>query len=420
MQIFQSPFFWLFLVFYIAHEVVHLALDVLNYYHVKKQKAVPSALQESISHDEFTKSQQYTLAKLDLSILGRLIMIPFFWILVFLNGFNLIDLFTAKIAGWHSLTHSVLFVFVVSIYFFIMSLPLKLYSVFVLEEKYGFNKMTAKLFVIDLFKTAAISLVLGVPILYLVFWFMRAAGGYWWLWVWGAIMFFQLVLIAVYPVFLAPLFNKFVPLENGALKDKIFALAKTIRFKLSGVFVVDGSKRSSHSNAYFAGLGKYRRIVLFDTIMKQLSTDELLSVLAHEMGHNVKKHIPKMIILSASTMLIGFYVMSLLINWEAFYQAFNIQFSSHHAAIIIFGIAFEVFTFMFTPITNGISRIHEFQADAFAVTMMNSKKPMSQALLTISKENLSNLTPHYAYSFYHYSHPTLLERLQTIEKTEVS
>ncbi|MFH1356012.1 MAG: M48 family metallopeptidase, partial [bacterium] len=393
MQIFQSQFFWIFLTFYIVHEVVQFTLDLLNYYHVKKQQHVPPSFKDHILQDQFLKSQQYTLAKLDLSILGRLIMIPFFWVLVFLNGFNLIDSFTAQIAGWHSLSHSVLFVFVVAFYFFIVSLPLKLYSVFVLEEKYGFNKMTAKLFVIDLLKTTGLSLVLGMPLLYLVFWFMRTAGTYWWLWVWCAIMSFQLVLIAVYPTLLAPLFNKFEPLEEGTLKDKIFSLAKSIRFKLSGVFIVDGSKRSSHSNAYFAGLGKYRRIVLFDTIMKQLTTDELLSVLAHEMGHNVKKHIPKMIVLSASTMLIGFYVMSLLIGWDGFYQAFNINVSSHHAALMIFAIAFEVFTFMFAPIINSISRAHEFQADAFAVKMMHNKAAMSQALLKISKENLSNLTP---------------------------
>jgi STE24 endopeptidase len=245
---------------------------------------------------------------------------------------------------------------------------------------------------------------------------MHTAGNAWWFYAWAALTSFQILIAAVFPTFLAPIFNKFTPLADQELNDRIVELARRIRFKMTGVFTVDGSRRSGHSNAYFAGMGRFRRIVLFDTLMKQLTSDELIAVLAHEMGHNVKKHIVKSMLLSAALSLVGFYVLSLLITWSDFYTAFNVAKASPHAALVIFSITSETFTFFLTPIMNLWSRKNEFEADQFSIETTNNKAAMKNALIKLTEENLSNLAPHPAYSFYHYSHPTTPERALAIDK----
>jgi STE24 endopeptidase len=413
---FHTTFFWVFLAFYLLHEIVHLSLDGLNYRHVKKQTEMPEFYDGKISPAIYNKSQAYTLEKIRFGMTAHLALIPFFWFLIFRNGFNVFDYYAATYAGFGTLSHSVLFCIFVSAYFGIVGMPFKIYSTFVIEEKYGFNKMSFGLFVLDGIKGLVLSAALGIPVLYLVFWFMNIAGSEWWLWVWFALTVFQLLIVTVYPTFLAPLFNKFQPLKDDLLNERIQTLARKIKFKISGVFIMDGSRRSGHANAYFSGMGKFRRIVLFDTLQKQLNSDEIVAVLAHEMGHNVKHHIRKFMILSTLLSLAGFYILSLLIDWPQFYSAFNISMANHHAALVIFMIASEAFTFMLTPIMNQLSRKNEYEADAFSVENTGDKKAMISSLVKLSKENLSNLNPHPAYSFYHYSHPTTIERAQAIEK----
>jgi STE24 endopeptidase len=415
-SIFATPFFWVFLGFYLLHEIVSLGLDVMNYVHTKKCNVPPEFYRDKVDQTTFEKSKAYTLDRLRFGIFSRVMQLPFFWILIFLNGFNALDAYAAKLAGPGSLSHSVAFCLLLALYFSLISLPFRIYSVFVIEERYGFNKTTFKTFLVDMIKGSAVALILGMPILYLVFWFMSVAGPLWWLYVWGSITAFQLFLAAVFPTFLAPIFNKFTPLVNESLKSRIETLAHKIGFKMSGIFTIDGSRRSGHSNAYFAGMGRFRRIVLFDTLMTQLSEDEIIAVLAHEMGHNVKKHIVKSMILSTAMSLIGFYVLSLLIDWPDFYQAFNIAIPSHHTAFAIFGIVSETFTFVLTPILNLWSRKNEYEADRFSVDATGDRTSMKNSLLKLTKENLSNLDPHPLYSFYHYSHPTTVERATAIDR----
>lgn len=419
MSVIQIPFFWIFLGFYLAHETLHFVLEWLNFSHVKKQAECPEFYKASISDSVFAKSKAYTLEKIRFGMTEHLAMLPFFWLLILRNGFNTFDYYAATHAGYGTLGHSVLFCIYLALYFGVVGMPFKIYSIFVIEEKFGFNKMTFGLFIKDLLKSLVLSALLGIPLLYLVFWFMRATGSYWWLWVWAAMIGFQLILVMVYPTFLAPLFNKFVPLPNGELKEKIDALAKKINFKMSGIFTIDGSRRSGHSNAYFAGIGKFRRIVLFDTLIKQLTTDELVAVLAHEMGHNVKRHITKFMILSSVMSLVGFYVLSLLIHWPPFYAAFNISEPSSHAALALFAIVSETFTFMLHPLMNALSRKNEYEADRFSVETSRDAEAMKGALTKLTRDNLSNLTPHKAYSFYHYSHPTTVERVEAIDKLKL-
>ncbi|OVE81454.1 hypothetical protein BVY03_03670 [bacterium K02(2017)] len=418
--VFHTTFFWVFLGFYLLHEIVHLTLELLNYKHAKKQNDCPGFYQKRVTQAVFEKSKAYTLEKIIFNITAHLAQIPFFWILIFRNGFNTFDYYAATHGGYGTLHHSVLFCIYLTIYFGIVGLPFKIYSTFVIEEKYGFNKMTFGLFLTDFLKSLVIGSIIGIPLMYLVFWFMQTTGDFWWISVWAAITVFQLILVTVYPTFLAPLFNKFTPLPDGELKDKITSLSKKVNMPLSGIFLVDGSKRSGHSNAYFAGMGRFKRIVLFDTLLKQLDTDELVSVLAHEMGHYVKKHIRNFMIISTLTSLIGFYILSLLINWADFYTAFNISEGSSHAALVIFMIASEAFTFTLTPLTNLLSRKNEFEADQFSVETTNNKTGLKSSLLKLTRDNLSNMTPHPAYSFYHYSHPTTVERADAIDNIKLS
>jgi STE24 endopeptidase len=333
-----------------------------------------------------------------------------------LGGFNALDFYAASFTEAGTLTHSVLFTVFVGLYFGVVGLPFRIYSVFVIEERHGFNKTTLTTFIVDLIKGLLLSFILGLPILYLLYWFMHTAGNTWWFYAWAALTSFQILIAAVFPTFLAPIFNKFTPLADQELNDRIVELARRIRFKMTGVFTVDGSRRSGHSNAYFAGMGRFRRIVLFDTLMKQLTSDELIAVLAHEMGHNVKKHIVKSMLLSAALSLVGFYVLSLLITWSDFYTAFNVAKASPHTALVIFSITSETFTFFLTPIMNLWSRKNEFEADRFSIETTGSKAAMKNALVKLTEENLSNLAPHPAYSFYHYSHPTTPERARAIDK----
>jgi len=224
----------------------------------------------------------------------------------------------------------------------------------------------------------------------------------------------------VYPVWIAPLFNKFTPLAEGALRDTIFAVAEKVGFKTSGIFVMDGSKRSSHGNAYFTGFGKNKRIVLFDTLIENLGDAGTVAVLAHEMGHQKKNHIKKLLCLSLLIMLVGFWILSLLINYLPFFEAFGFKQTSYHGALIIFSFAAAPVTYFLSPLISVLSRRFEYQADRFAVAATGNGTDLTEALLALSKKNLSNLTPHPWFSFFHYSHPTLHERLRAIQKQSLA
>jgi len=228
------------------------------------------------------------------------------------------------------------------------------------------------------------------------------------------------LMILVYPTLIAPLFNKFQPLEKGELRERISSLAQQVGLKASGIYTVDGSKRSAHSNAYFTGIGKAKRIVLFDTLLKQLTGEQLLAVLAHEMGHYKMKHIRRMLVLSGVFLLLGLYILSWLIEFEPMFRAFGLENPSPHGALVLFAFMAGPFTFYLSPLLNHISRKHEYEADRFAAQTLNNGKSMEEALIQLTVQNLSNLTPHPWYSAYHYSHPTTTERIQAIRYDSAS
>jgi len=241
-------------------------------------------------------------------------------------------------------------------------------------------------------------------------------GAWWWLWAWGTLLGFQLLMLVLAPVLILPLFNKFTPLPQGNLRERLLKLAERTRLHAQSIQVMDGSKRSRHSNAFFTGFGRFRKIVLFDTLIEQLTELELGAVLAHEIGHFKRKHIPKMLLASALGSLAGFWLISRLATQEWFYRSFGFEPGSIVPALLLFGLLSGVLTFWFSPVLHWWSRRYEYQADAFAARVMNAPQPLIGALRKLNEKNLSNLTPHPLYSRFYYSHPTLLEREQAFEK----
>jgi STE24 endopeptidase len=287
---------------------------------------------------------------------------------------------------------------------------LEWYHQFRLEERFGFNTTTQRLWWLDRVKGLLLALVLGLPLLALVLKLVDWTGPHWWLWAWGSLLVFQLVMAVLAPVLILPLFNKFTPLPEGSLRRRLLELAERTRFRARSIQVMDGSKRSRHSNAFFTGFGKFRKIVLFDTLIAQLAEPELAAVLAHEIGHYKKKHIPKMLLVSAMASLAGFYLLSVLASRPWFYSSFGFPAGNLAPALLLFGLLSSAVTFWASPVAHAWSRRYEYQADAFAAAVMNEAEPLVGALRKLNEKNLSNLTPHPLYSGFYYSHPTLLER----------
>jgi STE24 endopeptidase len=411
----------IFLVLFIVEFVLEFILNELNIRQVRKSRAaqaVPDFFQEKISKDDYEQSASYTLAKARFQrwseVYGRIVtlFLLFGGLLPFLETL-IIAMLPQSLAN--SLIRGVLFCLGVGVMFSLASLPSDLYSTFGIESRFGFNKTTLSLYFSDKLKGLILGIMIGGPFLYVVLWLMQATGEYWWIWAFVFIAMFQLLMIIIFPTFIAPWFNKFEPLPSGELRDRIMALAKQIGFKASGIFVMDGSKRSAHSNAYFTGIGKAKRIVLFDTLIEQMTIDQGLAVLAHEMGHYKMKHIRRMMLVQSVILFVGLYFLGRLVNYEPVFTAFGLQ-PSNHAALVLFSLISGPFTFYLGPLVNLLSRKHEYEADRFAAITLGNGKPMEEALINLTVKNLSNLTPHPWYSAYHYSHPTPTERIGAIRQ----
>jgi STE24 endopeptidase len=409
-------FLAIFAIAYFAEHVLDLWLTRLNLEHMASHEAeVPSYFQGSITSEEYRKGIAYNREKARLGLVASWAEAPVFWGLLLSGFYGHLDGW-ARAFGYGSVVTGLIFLAVVSILFSAMALPFSLYSTFVIEQKYGFNTMTWKLWLSDLCKRLLLSVAIGVPVLSGILWFMNHfLPGLWWLYVWAFLAVVQLFLASIFPVFIVPLFNKLTPLRDGSLKERILSLARKVHFNLSGVYTMDGSKRSTHSNAFFAGMGRFRRIVLFDTLVNSLNEPEVLAVLAHEMGHNVKRHIWTGLVVTLATSLAGLYVLSRLVSYPWFYTAFGFAQPSSHAALFVFMKVAASFTFFLSPLPAMLSRKHEYEADRFSAETLGDPQPMIQGLVKLTKDNLSNLTPHPLYSFFYYSHPTVMERIQALE-----
>ncbi len=409
-------FLGVFAFFYLAEHGVSLWLTVLNLRHVARhEEEVPILFRDKISLGDYQRSIHYTRDKTYLGMIRSLLGIPILWGMILTGFFGGVDKWARSLGGSAILT-GIIFLAVLAAFFYLLSLPFNVYSTFVIERRYGFNRTTFSIWITDLIKSFALTVAMGGPLLIATLWFMgKYWRGYWWLYVWVLLGLFQLFIAALFPVLILPIFNKLTPLSSGDLRDRIEGLAKKVNFRISGVFTMDGSKRSTHSNAFFAGIGKFRRIVLFDTLVQALNEVELLAVLAHEMGHSIKKHVRTGLLVSLSSSLLGFLILSHLVQAPWFYLAFGFQSASAYAALFIFGMASGAFTFFLLPLFSMLSRRHEYEADRFAAGVLGEGQPMVHSLIKLSKDNLSNLSPHPLYSFFYYSHPTTIERVRALE-----
>jgi len=401
----------------LAKWAVESWLARLNRAHVLRHAGgVPEAFREIIDPPTYARSVEYTLAK------GRLHQWELLWsttvlLAVLFSGVlpRCFGLFAERFDT--SVWSMAAFLFVVGVALSLAGLPFDWYTQFRLEERFGFNTTTQKLWWLDRAKGLLLAILIGLPLLVLVLKLAEQAGSWWWLWAWGAMLGFQLLMLVLAPILILPLFNKFTPLPDGGLRERLLALAERTGFRARGIQVMDGSKRSRHSNAFFTGFGRFRKIVLFDTLMEQLQESELAAVLAHEIGHYKKGHIPKMMAWSAVSLLAGFYALAWLAGQEWFYRAFGFEPGHLAPAFLLFGLLAGAVTFWFTPLANLWSRRFEYQADAFAANAMGEPASLIGALRKLNEKNLSNLTPHPLYSGFYYSHPTLLEREQVLGKT---
>lgn len=392
--------------------VIALALSVALQWWLGQRQAryvsrhrgnVPEAFQEHISLSDHQKAADYTLAKLRFGKTELLIGTALLLLWTLGGGLNWLD------QWWRGVELSPILTGLAVIFSFmlissLLDIPLSLYRTFRLEERFGFNRMTGKLFVADFMKNILLAVLIGGPLLWLVLWLMQDAAALWWLYVWAIWMGFSLLMMWAYPTFIAPLFNKFSPLDDQALRERIEKLLARCGFRSNGIFVMDGSRRSSHGNAYFTGLGDNKRIVFFDTLLKSLSPDEVEAVLAHELGHFRRRHIPKRIAVMAVLSFAGLALLGWLLDYAPFYHGLGVEQPSTYIALLLFMLVMPVFTVYLQPLMAAFSRKHEFEADDFAAQQSDAGT-LIQALVKLYQENASTLTPDPVYSAFHDSHP---------------
>ncbi len=405
----------IFLIALFISTAVELWLDQRHLKSVMQHRsAVPERFADAISLEAHQKAADYTSTKLKVGFWAGLYGLGLLLVWTMGGGLDVLDNMVRDL-GWSELTTGVVFILVFSMLGSLLDLPFSIYNTFVVEQKFGFNKMTAKLFITDMLKGGALMLLLAAPLIWVILWLMQSAGNLWWLWAWAVWVGFSLLMMWAYPTFIAPLFNKFEPMKNQDLKQAIESLLKRCGFESNGLYQMDGSKRSSHGNAYFTGFGKTKRIVFYDTLLEQLSTNETLAVLAHELGHFKRNHIKKRMIVTFSIFLAGFAIMGWLAEQDWFYAGLGVSQPSNYVLLILFMLAMPVFTFILSPMMSMYSRKHEFEADDYAKEHADAADLIS-ALVKMYEDNAATLTPDPLYSAWHDSHPPAPIRITHLEK----
>jgi len=395
--------------------VLELVGNLLN---LKALKLKPPPTLEGIYNTkDYRKSQQYIRVNTLFSLLisgFRLLLIIAFW---FSGGFNWLD---QVVGSWNfnPIANGVLYIGILLFSYYLLTLPFSIYSTFVIEERFGFNRTTPKIFFLDRVRGLFLALVLGLPLLAGILASFQYAGSYAWLYCWAAVILFFLVMQYLAPTLIMPMFSKFTPMESGELKEAILRYASSVNFPIDNVFVMDGSKRSSKSDAFFTGFGRNKRIALFDTLIAQHTTPEIVAILAHEIGHYKQKHILKGIVISILHTGLIFFLLSILLSSPGLYQAFYMTNESVYAGLIFFGLLYTPIEIIASILILVFSRKSEYQADRFAAETTGDPDSLIMALRKLSATNLSNLTPHPLYVFLNYSHPPLLQRIREIQDTK--
>ena len=401
---------------------VWLATRHIRYVHTHRN-SVPENFSSQISLDAHQKAADYTCAKTRLNYANICLDTVLLLILTLGGGLNALNFFWSN---WFSdpLLQGMIFILGTVLLMGLVEIPINYYRTFVIEKKFGFNKMTHSMFFVDLIKQGLLGILLGLPLLFGALWLMEKTGANWWLYVWLMWVGFNLIILSVYPTWIAPLFNKFTPLEDASLKARIEQLMQKCGFKSSGLFVMDGSRRSSHGNAYFTGFGKNKRIVFFDTLLSHLNPPEIEAVLAHELGHFKRNHVIKRILLTFTMSLVFLWLLGYLMNQDWFYQGLGVfssnetlaNISSHSTAmaLLLFFLVMPTFTFLFQPLSSLYSRKHEFEADAYAVEKA-SAGDLIQALVKLYQDNAATLTPDPLHSAFYDSHPPASVRIARLQ-----
>lgn len=392
--------------------VLNLTADVLNLRQLSE--VLPRRLEGWYDAEQYRRSQQYLRVNTRFGWITRLVDLCVLLLFWFGGGFAWMD-------GWvrglndPPVVAGLIYIGTLAVLKTILSQPFALYDTFVIEARFGFNKTSLKTYLLDRFKAIVLGILIGGPLLAVVLLFFQYAGPNAWWYCWLVTVGFMLLVQYIAPTWIMPLFNRFEPLAEGPLRDAIFAYAAKIDFSLDNIFVMDGSKRSTKSNAFFTGFGRHRRIVLFDTLIEKHTTEELVAVLAHEMGHFKQKHILKMMLIGIVQSGLMFYILSWFISYPGLFNAFFVPQVSVYAGFIFFGLLFAPLDTVLGMAMQHLSRRHEFAADRFAASTASQGQALAQALKNLSVDNLSNLTPHPFYVFLNYSHPPVLQRIEAIE-----
>ena len=379
------------------------------------EKNLPAEFQGVYQEDEYARSQEYTRVQTRFGYISSVFDLTVLLIFWFMGGFNVLDLYVRGF-GFSEIWTGLLYIGLLLLLRSILSLPFDIYGTFVIEERFGFNKTTVRTFILDFMKGMVLTVVLGGLLLAAVLALFNHGGPLAWLYCWMVVSIFILVLQFIAPTWLMPLFNKFTPLADGELKEAIIRYAQAVGFRLDKIFVMDGSRRSAKSNAFFTGFGKHKRIALFDTLINNHSVPELVAILAHEIGHYQKKHILQNMVLSILHMGIMLYLLSIFVSHKGLFDAFFMEQTSIHAGLIFFGMLLAPMEMILSIFLHGLSRKNEYQADGFAVDTVAEPEQMAVALKNLSRDNLSNLTPHPFHVFLHYSHPPVLKRVRAIQQ----
>ena len=408
-----------FLAGFLLRSGAQIYLNRLNIYYLRQHgTTVPEIFQDSIDPEKLKKIFAYTVDSEHFHMVTTLASQGLF-LAILLSGFLPWLVWTINLYHYGPIVIGLIFFAVLSILTNLLHIPFGLYEIFVIEERYGFNVMNFKMWILDLLKSIVISAILGGLLLGLLLVLLIHGGEAWWVWAWILVGGFELFLLWLFPVVILPLFNKFDPIENKMLEDRIRTLMEKVGLRAKGVFKMDASKRSKHTNAFFVGLGRTKRIVLFDTLLASHAEEEILSILAHEAGHWKKKHVLRMIVPLEILSFVAFYVVAKLLYWPLLYQTFGFQESPVYVGIFLIGTFLGLLGFFAQPLESAISRKFELEADDFALKLTGMAEPMRSALKRLASDNLANLFPHPLYAWFYYSHPPLIERIARLHKSSI-
>ena len=409
-----NPLLQIFLAVFLLRSGAQIYLNWLNISYLRQHgETIPEIFKDTIDPEKLRGIHAYTVDSDHFQLVATLVNQGIF-LVILLSGFLPWLVRTISLWKYGPILSGLIFFAVLSMLANLLRLPFNLYETFVIEERYGFNVMSLKMWVSDLLKSLVIVTILGGLLLGLLLALVIYGGHSWWIWAWMLVGGFELILLWLFPVVILPLFNKFDPIENKGLEENIRNLIGKVGLRAKGIFKMDASKRSKHTNAFFVGIGRTKRIVLFDTLLASHTEEEILAVLAHEAGHWKRKHIFRMLVLVEILSFVSFYAVSKLLNWSLLYQTFGFQESIVYVGLFLIGTFISLLGYFVQPLESAVSRKFEREADDFVLKLMKTAEPMRSALKRLAADNLANLNPHPLYAWFYYSHPPLVERIERL------